>query len=161
MAKKKERAYMLTINNPTEADTVVNRAILDNPELFMIQYFVVGYEHFNVMASKRKLTPHFQITVVFKDPVSFYHVKKLFPRAHIEVLWATLERAAKYCKKESFYLESGGYDDAILLLGEALPAVQGDGGKGVSVTPLPSSHLPVSPDDNLYSNIDMHPKGWD
>jgi len=52
-------------------------------------------------------TAHLQGYVCFKKKLRFNAVKKLLPRAHLEVTRGTPQSAAEYCKKEGNYAEDG------------------------------------------------------
>lgn len=88
------RGYCLTVNNYTEAD----EEVFDKVEC---RYVVVGKE------VGETGTPHLQAYVLFKSPRFFEAIKKLFPRAHIEVQRGTSKQAADYCKKEGDWKERG------------------------------------------------------
>ena len=144
MSKNKNKAYgwMLTINNPVFKDVELVSAMLQSPETYQIAYFCNGWEHYSVVDIKyRKLTPHYQMLIVFGVYKTFKDVKALFPRAHIEALWATVDRASSYCKKDGVFKEAGSMDWAEFLLGESKLGGElkdSDGGKGVVLPPPPS-----------------------
>lgn len=68
-----------------------------------IQYIIYGNE------KSKKGTKHYQMFIVFRRPVSFKFVKRLFPKAHIEPTRGSFHEANEYCKKQSKYY-SYGYD---------------------------------------------------
>lgn len=89
----KARGYFFTVNNYTEAD----QEAFDKLEC---RYVVVGKE------VGESGTPHLQAFVLFNSPRSFEAIKKLFPRAHIEVAKDSYA-SMKYCKKEGEWKERG------------------------------------------------------
>lgn len=87
---KKARGYCFTINNYTVDDTeCVNKLSKD------CRYIIVGRE------VGENGTPHYQGYVFFENPRSFSGVKKLIPRAHIEVAKATPKQNSDYCRKQN------------------------------------------------------------
>lgn len=90
----KARGYCFTINNPTDSD----REALEKIEC---RYMVLGNE------VGEEGTKHIQGYVLFKSPRSFEAIKKLMPRAHIEVQRGTSKQAADYCKKDGDFIERG------------------------------------------------------
>ena len=92
----RSRSWVMTINNPTEDD----KALLDALEA---EYMIVGREHFN----DPDLTPHFQCYIRWKYAKSFLKMKKMFPKAHIEVAGGGDQHNKKYCSKEEVLIEKG------------------------------------------------------
>lgn len=89
----KARTYVYTLNNYTEEEEVATQALT-------CKYHVYGRERGD------SGTPHLQGLIQFSSPRSFNAVKKLLPRAHLEVC-QDLGRAISYCKKEGDFWESG------------------------------------------------------
>ncbi len=83
--KGKYRHWCFTINNPTDSD---------KPNLAVLSYLIYGNER------GEEDTPHWQGYVCFKTKQRLSAVKKVFPRAHLEVMQGTSEEASDYCKKE-------------------------------------------------------------
>jgi len=52
-------------------------------------------------------TPHIQGYVAFKTKLRFNAVKRIIPRAHLEVMRGTPAQAADYCKKDGNWAEDG------------------------------------------------------
>lgn len=90
----RSRAWCFTINNPIETDKV-------DLNYHNVTYAVVGNEIGD------NGTQHLQGFVYFANPRAFNGVKKLFPRAHIEIMKGTIEQAANYCKKDGDFVEFG------------------------------------------------------
>lgn len=82
--KARARAWMLTINNPTDDD---KKMLMTGPEQYAIWQIEEGKEK----------TQHIQAFVYYKNPVLF--PKKRYPRAHIEKA-RSIENSIKYCCKE-------------------------------------------------------------
>jgi len=89
-----ERAWCFTINNYSESDCLV----LDG---LPVEYLIYGKE---VGASG---TPHLQGYLYRKAKYSLRQLKKLFPRAHLEVSKGTPEDNREYCSKEGNFTERG------------------------------------------------------
>lgn len=90
----KARTYVYTLNNYTEEEEKQVQAI-------EAKYHVYGREF-----GKENKTPHLQGLIQFPTPRSFASVKKLIPRAHIEIC-QSLGPAISYCKKDGDVWESG------------------------------------------------------
>lgn len=89
-SNKKTRMYMLTINNPTEDDVATIDELMDDDKVVdLIGQHERGEEG----------TLHIQLLINWKNPRAFNGVKKLFPRAHIEVA-QHLIKSARYCSKD-------------------------------------------------------------
>ncbi len=125
----KTHGYCITINNPTEADWLVDADPTDadryeelgikRPKIFdsgndfkewypvlnkhRVQFLIIGKER------GKNGTYHFQIFVCFKRTASFNKVKKMWPRAHIEHTRGSFDQAREYCQKAGNYYEYG-YD---------------------------------------------------
>ncbi len=96
--RRKSKHWCFTINNWTSEDG----AKLDN-NLAKFEYFVVGKE------VGEDGTPHIQGYAVFKNRQYMTAVKKVFPRAHLEIKSAksTFAECIDYCKKDGDYQEHG------------------------------------------------------
>lgn len=92
----RSRSWIMTINNPTTAD----QASLCGHE---VEYMIVGKEHFN----DPDKTPHYQCYIRWSNAKTFVRMKKLFPRAHIQVANGSDLDNKKYCSKEEVLLEKG------------------------------------------------------
>jgi len=78
------RHWCFTINNPS---------LVDPPDISLITYIIAGYEIGD------QGTPHLQGYVIFKTKKRLTQVKKIMPRAHLEMKQGTPEQAAHYCMK--------------------------------------------------------------
>ncbi len=76
--------WVFTINNPTEEDAV-------DPDDF--EYIIAANE------VGEQGTKHIQGYCVFKTRKRLSGAKKLFPRAHLEIVQGTPKEASDYCKK--------------------------------------------------------------
>ncbi len=84
----RKRNWVLTINNYTKCDILhINSITLPN------QYFY-GKE------VGENGTKHLQAFIMWKNAKSFKRMKKLFPRAHIEVMRGNKRENINYCMKE-------------------------------------------------------------
>lgn len=90
----RSRGWCYTINNYTESDR-------DSARALVCQYNVFGYER------GEEGTPHLQGYVHFSTMKSLAQLKKLLPRAHVEIRKKSVDEAATYCKKEGDYEEFG------------------------------------------------------
>ncbi len=90
---KKAKHWCYTINNPTEADK--------SPDDEMMAYHVCGME------TGEDGTPHYQGYMCFKNRQTMTALKKIMPRAHLEVMRGTPQEASDYCKKDGEFLEMG------------------------------------------------------
>lgn len=91
---KGSRAWCFTLNNySAEEETAVQG--LD------CVYVVYGRE------VGEQGTPHLQGYVHFKNAKTLSAVKKLMPRAHLEVRQGTIDQAIDYCKKDGDVFERG------------------------------------------------------
>lgn len=99
---KKGYAWCLTINNPRFVpDIKMIEDIIKDPDSHEVAFLYAGREHYSMIDIKyRKLTPHFQMIIVFGAKKTFKDVKKLFPRAHIEAAVGSFLQAYSYCCKE-------------------------------------------------------------
>ncbi len=95
--------WCMTINNPTEKewkkwffDTDKNKLMDD------IYYFMNGFE-----IGDEEEVDHFQMYLCYKERMTFSKVKKMFPRAHIEMTNGTPQEASEYCTKQGNYVELG------------------------------------------------------
>lgn len=94
----KARGFVFTLNNPTDED---GEAL----EKIECRYLVIGRE------TGESGTFHYQGYILFKNPRSFEAVKKLIPRAHIEVQKGSYSQAIEYCKKDGDFIERGDCPD--------------------------------------------------
>lgn len=91
----KSRAWCLTVNNYTEEE---RQAILHNSRS---DYVIVGKE------TGDSGTPHLQGYIRFPNAVRLSTLKKMFPRAHLEIARGTPEENYKYCSKDGDFEEAG------------------------------------------------------
>lgn len=91
---KRTRAYVYTLNNPTEADEA---AVVSVPSV----YHVYGRE-----TAPTTGTPHLQGFIYFAAGKTPSAVSRLLPRCHIEVA-RDIQAAILYCKKDGDFWESG------------------------------------------------------
>jgi len=89
----KARTYVYTLNNYTAEEEKATQEI-------KAKYHLYGRE----LGSSG--TPHLQGLIQFPTPRSFSSVKKLLPRAHLEVC-KDLGCSVQYCKKDNDFWESG------------------------------------------------------
>ena len=89
----KARNYCFTFNNYT---------VEEHTDIMVIEckYLVIGKE------IGESGTPHLQGFIAFNNQRSFNGMKKLIPRAHIEVA-KTIDEAIEYCKKDGEFFEKG------------------------------------------------------
>lgn len=90
----KSRSWCFTLNNYTEEERDVVRRI-------QCAYMVFGYERGD------EGTPHLQGYVHFTSQKTLSAMKKIMPRAHLEMRKGTIDQAVDYCKKEEDYEEFG------------------------------------------------------
>lgn len=88
------RNWCLTINNYDENDI---NAFNDSK----IKYFCYGLEE------GESGTPHIQGYIETTNPITLVGLKKIFPRAHIEVRRGNQTEAIDYCMKDGNYFEGG------------------------------------------------------
>lgn len=94
MAALRSRNWCFTINNPTEEDSA--------EELKQqASYVIIGKE------VGEGGTPHLQGYCHFKTMKSLSQLKKLLPRAHLEVCKGSPEDNIAYCQKDGDYIEFG------------------------------------------------------
>lgn len=90
----KSRAYCFTLNNYTDLEhTTISE--------MECRYLCIGKE------IGESGTPHLQGYVYFASPRSLNSIKKLMPRAHLEVAKGNPVQASDYCKKDGDFIESG------------------------------------------------------
>lgn len=94
----KKRDYLLTINNYTddEYDLAVEYGTTK------CRYSVIGKE-----IGPECKTPHIHFYIYHKNPISFKSVKKLFPRAHVDLCKGSPLDNFKYCSKDGDFVEFG------------------------------------------------------
>lgn len=95
MANPRSRAWCFTINNYESRDAYKS-AMAD-----LAKYVVLGFE------TGESGTDHIQGYIYFENARTFSSMKKLLPRAHLEVAKGTPEQASNYCKKDGDYWECG------------------------------------------------------
>lgn len=88
------RCFTFTINNPTEQD---NKDLENCP----FRYVIIGLE------KGENGTPHYQGYMELNKKIRFNTIKKMLPRAHIEMRRGTQAQAIEYCKKEKNFKEYG------------------------------------------------------
>jgi len=94
---QRSRGWCFTINNYTDADTVMVRSLVHDSI-----YIIAGRE------TGENGTPHIQGYVYFANPRALTSVKKKLPRAHLEAQKGTNAQASEYCKKDGdILLEHG------------------------------------------------------
>lgn len=86
--------WCFTINNPTDDDTQQLAGIECN-------YIIYGEE------VGEEGTPHYQGYIEFRSNKRLNAMKKLMPRAHLEVRKGSQEQSIKYCKKDGLFHERG------------------------------------------------------
>lgn len=91
---KGSRSWCYTINNFTEEDRNGLRAL-------KCSYNVFGYERGD------EGTPHLQGYVQLATQKTLSAMKKIMPRAHLEIRKGTIDQAVDYCKKEGDFEEFG------------------------------------------------------
>uniref|UniRef100_UPI0040481752 hypothetical protein n=1 Tax=Polaribacter sp. TaxID=1920175 RepID=UPI0040481752 len=90
----KYRGYAFTINNYTDEDVALSKAL-------NYTYIILGNEKGD------EGTPHIQGFVYFKSPISFSSIKKKLPRAHIEITKGTVQQNIEYCSKQEVLFTDG------------------------------------------------------
>lgn len=86
----RHRSWCITVNNWTQRD-------YELALLCPYRYIIIGRER------SENNTPHLQIYLELKNPISFTSLKKdWFPRGHLEVKEGTQKQASEYCKKEHY-----------------------------------------------------------
>lgn len=91
LPRGRHRSWCITVNNWTQRD-------YELALLAPTRYIIVGRER------SENNTPHLQIYLEMKNPISFSVLKKdFFPRGHLEVKEGTQQQARKYCMKEHFH----------------------------------------------------------
>lgn len=94
MSPQRSRNWCYTLNNYTVAESI------GVSELESV-YHVRGYE------LGENGTPHIQGFIQLESPKALTAMKKLIPRAHLEIMNGTAQQASDYCKKEGDFMESG------------------------------------------------------
>ncbi len=90
---QKSKHWCFTINNPTPDEVDLHDS--------RFAYIVVGEEVGDTG------TPHLQGYVCFTTRQRLTQVKKIFPRAHLEMKRGTVIEAITYCKKDGDFVEFG------------------------------------------------------
>lgn len=91
--------WCFTLNNYTDEEEKAIEALVGGPE--GLSYVIYGKE---VGDSG---TPHLQGYIEFNKRIGVGKVRKLFPRAHIELRIKSQEQASSYCKKDGNFTELG------------------------------------------------------
>lgn len=99
--KGKLRAYLVTLNNPTDEELQLIQTIMANQEK-NLKYAVIGHE-----IAPTTGTPHIHVYFHFVNQHSFSSIKKKFPRARIDTCRGSPQQVSQYCKKENNYKEIG------------------------------------------------------
>lgn len=94
MSDGRSQGWCFTINNPTDEDDLT-------PLKDVSRYGVAGLEVGD------EGTTHIQGFIYFATKRSLSQMKKLLPRAHLEVMRGSWEQASDYCKKENNFHEWG------------------------------------------------------
>ena len=85
----RHRCWCITINNWTENDYKLAL-------LAPYRYIIIGRER------SETNTPHLQIYLELKNPISFNSLRTHFPRGHMETREGSQTQARDYCKKEHY-----------------------------------------------------------
>lgn len=95
----KSKHWCFTINNYTIYDTVQIADFADEQTSYLVIGKEVGDDG----------TPHLQGYMVFKQKKRLTQVKKLMPRAHLEIKYvkSTPSQSSQYCMKDGDYIEQG------------------------------------------------------
>lgn len=92
--RAKSKHWCLTINNPEEeTDSFWNPALM--------KYLILAHE------VGENNTPHLQGYCIFINRKHLSGVKKVFPRAHLEIKKGKISEAATYCRKDGKFTEWG------------------------------------------------------
>lgn len=94
----KNRNWCITINNPEERDWLQAKNLHASGTL---EYYVFGTE------VGENGTRHIQGYLEFKNARTMSGLKKLWPKAHLEVRAGSSEEASTYCKKDGDFVEEG------------------------------------------------------
>jgi len=96
LPRGRHRSWCVTVNNWTQRD-------YELALLAPTRYIIIGRER------SENNTPHLQIYLEMKNPISFNVLKRdFFPRGHLEIKEGTQKQARDYCKKEH-YQEYGNF----------------------------------------------------
>lgn len=93
-SRTRSRSWQFTVNNPTEEDW-------EDCIQMDCRYYCLGQEIGD------NGTDHIQGFVMFAEARSFMTVKELLPRARLEAVTKTPDKAANYCKKDGLFTEFG------------------------------------------------------
>lgn len=85
--------WVFTLNNPSENDHELDRQLFE--------YYIIGKE-----VAPTTGTKHLQGFCVFKKRMRLTAVRRIYDRAHWEIMRGTPKQASDYCKKEE-YTEHG------------------------------------------------------
>ncbi len=86
--------WVFTINNPTDAEKAGDS--------------IVNYDYC-ILADEvgEDGTPHVQGYIAMQSKTTLVNMKKIFPRAHLEIMRGTSQEASDYCKKDGTFIECG------------------------------------------------------
>jgi len=87
------KRWCFTINNSTPKDEEIDKSLLT--------YMIIGRE------VGQEGTPHLQGYVIMEKKTTLVGMKKLFPRAHLEVAKGSPEQNKIYCSKDGKFQEFG------------------------------------------------------
>lgn len=87
--KKQSRKFFITENNPSEED-------IERYKQIECQWMCICKEH----QDEENQTPHIHIAIVFKGARRIRTIKKLFPRAHIDIMNGSPQDCKTYMTKE-------------------------------------------------------------
>lgn len=90
------RGWIIVINNYNDKDLQQLKVLTTTAD-----YLIVGKEQ------GEKGTPHYQCYGYWKDKKTFKALKKLVPRAHLEVAIGTSSQNKEYCSKQEVVFEHG------------------------------------------------------
>ena len=94
MKNSQSRKWQITINNPTEKNMGHNEIKLLLSQLKSTTYYCMGDE----IGTEEK-TPHTHVFFHLRSPARFSRIKKLFPNAHIEQAYGSVQDNRDYMQK--------------------------------------------------------------